>query len=469
MVFSSLTFCFFILPLFLFFNFLSKSTNYRNLIIVIISLIFYLWGGISDFIVLISYGFLNYVFGRILQFIKDKKSKVSVVSVVIFVSINLLGLIYYKYTYWLLSFFSDFNIEFISKFKNHAIPLGISFFTFHAISYLVDIYRGEISGKQSLLSFLTYFFMFPHLVAGPIVRFKDVSNQIEYRHNDLSLFNYGLYRFVLGLNKKLLIANSVAPIADVAFKTSIELSLYDSWLGAVAYTLQIYFDFSAYSDMAIGLAAMSGICFKENFNSPYKSKSIKEFWRRWHMSLSSWLRDYVYIPLGGSRAGIKRTYLNLFLVFLLCGMWHGASLTFLVWGIYHGCFLILERIFATRIDTNRIPQFIKHIYCLLAVIIGWVFFRADSLSQAYYFISRMFTFESFDKSFVLNYPCYSFNVIALVIGIYISLFSTNLFSSGNSQKKNVEFIPYFINVVMLFFSLSVLYLGAKNPFIYFNF
>lgn len=469
MVFSSLTFCFFILPLFLFFNFLSTNTNYKNFVIIFISLIFYVWGGVGNLIILICYGVINYFFGYILQFFKDKYHSSSFTPLIIFVSCNLFGLIYYKYTFWLLSFFADLNIEFIKSFKAPVLPLGISFFTFHAISYLIDIYRGEISGKNKVSHFLTYFFMFPHLVAGPIVRYKDIAHQLNTRENDLSLFNYGFYRFILGINKKLLIANSVAPIADVAFSTSLELSLSDSWLGAIAYTLQIYFDFSAYSDMAIGLAAMSGIKFKENFNSPYKSKSIKEFWRRWHISLSSWLRDYVYIPIGGSRVGVKRTYLNLCFVFLLCGIWHGASLTFVVWGLYHGIFLILERVIGKRVDASKIPCILKHCYCLLAVIIGWVLFRADNLDQAFSFIERMFTFDGIDKSFTLNYPCFAFNTIALVVGAFIALFSPRLFSSTSSELKNVEIIPYTLNALLLFLSLSVLYLGAKNPFIYFNF
>lgn len=469
MVFSSLTFCFFILPLFLFFNYLSKNTSYRNIVLILVSILFYTWGEDSKLTVLICYGVINYAFGYFLELFKAKSKSTAFIFLIVFVTCNLLGLIYYKYTYWLFSFITFLDINFVTFFKNPTLPIGISFFTFHAISYLIDIYRGELSGKNKVSNFLTYFFMFPHLVAGPIVRYKDIEPQLNYRENDLTLFNYGLYRFILGINKKLLIANSVAPIADTAFSTSLDLSLCDSWLGALAYTIQIYFDFSAYSDMAIGLAAMAGIKFKENFNSPYKSKSVKEFWRRWHISLSSWLRDYVYIPIGGSRVGVKRTYLNLCLVFLLCGIWHGASLTFVLWGLYHGLFLIIERVFGSKIDVSKVPYIIKHGYCLLAVIIGWVIFRAENLDQAFSYIGRMFTFESFDKSFALNYPCYSFNVIALVVGSFISLFSLKAFSSNSCEEKTVRLIPYILNAAFLVLSLAVLYLGAKNPFIYFNF
>jgi len=226
------------------------------------------------------------------------------------------------------------------------MPLGISFFTFHAISYLVDIHRKDIKPARSVADFFAYFCMFPHLVADPIVRYAQIREQISGRRPDRELFNFGVYRFLLGLNKKVIIANSVSVIADTAFTNNMlgsGLGMMDAWVGIAAYTIQIYFDFSAYSDMAIGLAAMPGFRFEENFRRPYSSASIKEFWRRWHISLSSWFRDYLYIPLGGNRKGNLVSFCNLIIVFFLCGLWHGANLTFIIWGLWHGGFLVIER------------------------------------------------------------------------------------------------------------------------------
>ena len=254
--------------------------------------------------------------------------------------LNIFLLFCCKYVCWVISLILPFL-----ELKQPKLPLGISFFTFHAISYLIDIRRGVIQPAKNAVDFLTYFCMFPHLVAGPIVRYAQVQHELTRRGPDASLFSYGVFRFLMGLNKKVLIANSVAGIADAAFVLSSQGNLHflDAWLGIAAYTVQIYFDFSGYSDMAIGLAAMAGFHFEENFNRPYSSSSIREFWRRWHISLSSWLRDYLYIPLGGSRGSVLSTYRNQLVVFFICGLWHGADMTFIVWGLWHGIFLIVER------------------------------------------------------------------------------------------------------------------------------
>ena len=333
MVFASLPFIFFILPLFLTLDFLSQKKNLiRNFFIILVSLFFYVFdGGTHSLKILLAYGVLNFFFGYILEYVKSKNHILKNLTLILFVAINLLALVFYKYSFWLVNLLHDNGIADNITAKPQILPLGISFFTFHAISYLIDISRGELNGKSNVVNFLTYFFMFPHLIAGPIVRYKQVKDYLVDRTYDQSQFSYGLYRFILGVNKKILIANSVAPIANMAFTYHVaSISTSDAWLGAVAYMIQIYFDFSAYSDMAIGLASMAGFRFSENFNQPYLSTSIKDFWRRWHISLSSWLRDYVYIPLGGSRVPTYRIYVNLITVFFLCGLWHGANMTFVI-------------------------------------------------------------------------------------------------------------------------------------------
>lgn len=469
MVFASLPFIFFILPLFLTLDFLSQKKNLiRNFFIILVSLFFYVFdGGTHSLKILLAYGVLNFFFGYILEYVKSKNHILKNLTLILFVAINLLALVFYKYSFWLVNLLHDKGIADNITAKPQILPLGISFFTFHAISYLIDISRGELNGKSNVVNFLTYFFMFPHLIAGPIVRYKQVKDDLVNRTYDQSLFSYGLYRFILGVNKKILIANSVAPIANMAFTYHVaSISTADAWLGAVAYMIQIYFDFSAYSDMAIGLAAMAGFRFSENFNQPYLSTSIKDFWRRWHISLSSWLRDYVYIPLGGSRVPTYRIYVNLITVFFLCGLWHGANMTFVIWGLYNGLFLILERLFLGDL-LARVPKLITHLYAIFVVLIGWVFFRADSLSQAFEYLSVMFGLSNLDKESICQAQL--LNYIALVVGCIIVFLKLKSFNSSNTQEAVTHNYTYFVNFVLIFVSVLVLYFGAQNPFIYFNF
>lgn len=469
MVFASLPFIFFILPLFLTLDFLSQKKNLiRNIFIILVSLFFYVFdGGTHSLKILLAYGVLNFFFGYILEYVKSKNHILKNLTLILFVAVNLLALVFYKYSFWLVNLMHDNGIAENISAKPQILPLGISFFTFHAISYLIDISRGELNGKSNVVNFLTYFFMFPHLIAGPIVRYKQVKDDLVNRTYDQSLFSYGLYRFILGVNKKILIANSVAPIANMAFTYHVaSISTADAWLGAVAYMIQIYFDFSAYSDMAIGLAAMAGFRFSENFNQPYLSTSIKDFWRRWHISLSSWLRDYVYIPLGGSRVPTYRIYVNLITVFFLCGLWHGANMTFVIWGLYNGLFLILERLFLGDL-LSRVPKLITHLYAVFVVLIGWVFFRADSLSQAFDYLSVMFGLSNLDKESICQAQL--LNYIALVVGCIIVFLKLKQFNSSNTQEAVTHNYAYLVNFVLIFVSVLVLYFGAQNPFIYFNF
>lgn len=469
MVFASLPFIFFILPLFLVFDFLSKrKVLLRNICLCLVSLYFYVFdGGFHSLKILLAYGVLNFIFGYVLEFAKNKSNKLKITYLVTFVTINLLALVFYKYSYWLVSILHDNGIADNLNAKQQILPLGISFFTFHAISYLIDISRGELNGRSNVINFLTYFFMFPHLIAGPIVRFKQVKDDLQNRTQDSNLFTYGLYRFLLGVNKKILIANSVAPLANMAFIYNVgAISTSDAWLGAIAYMIQIYFDFSAYSDMAIGLAAMAGFRFSENFNSPYQSTSIKEFWRRWHISLSSWLRDYVYIPLGGSRVSTYRIYLNLIMVFFLCGLWHGANMTFVVWGLYNGLFLVLERLFLGKI-LDRIPRVLGHLYAILVVLVGWVFFRAENLPHAIDYLSVMFGLSGTDNPSICEGKI--LNYTALIAGCIIVFLKLKGFNSLNAKEAVTHESAFVLHSLLIIASVVVLFFGAQNPFIYFNF
>ena len=406
---------------------------------------------------------INLGLGKLLIMSDRRRRAVLVTGIVL----NLLVLFFYKYLFWVVSSATEWlSLSPVPHIHDRALPLGISFFTFHAVSYLVDLYKGKI-GPHTGLDFLTYYFMFPHLVAGPIVRFSDVQADIDGRDAsgfDRSLFVWGVWRFIIGLNKKVLIANSVAPIADLAFHNLTgSVSMGTAWLGMVAYTVQIYFDFSGYSDMAIGLAAMAGIRFHENFNAPYTSVSIRDFWRRWHISLSSWLRDYVYIPLGGSRCSTAKLYRNLLIVFLLCGIWHGAQSTFVLWGLFHGGFLILER---TRFGRwiEALPKWVQHVYCLLAVMLGWVLFRAENLPQALGYWQSLVAGAP-----TLDIPTGWLNVGALTAGSLIALFGRRFYLRQDAFAPVVTTWLYAVNLLFFVVSVMVLYSGTRNPFIYFNF
>ena len=469
MVFSSLPFLFFILPLFLSLDFfLRKSVTLRNISLILISLFFYVFdGGFHSLKILLAYGLLNLVFGYILESVKEKKPNFKNITLFLFVAINLIALGFYKYSYWIVDLFHQLGLLLNVNAKIQTLPLGISFFTFHAISYLIDIARNQLSGKCKITTFLAYFFMFPHLIAGPIVRFKDVKDDLNERVDSHSLFNYGLYRFILGLNKKILIANSVAPLADMAFLFNVNsISTSDAWIGALAYMIQIYFDFSAYSDMAIGLAAMAGFRFHENFNSPYKATSIQDFWRRWHISLSSWLRDYVYIPLGGSRVATYRIYFNLVFVFFLCGLWHGANMTFVIWGLYNGLFLILERVFLKDV-LAKLPKVLTHSYALIVVLVGWVIFRADNIEHALEYLKVMFTVSNLDNVSLVEGKFV--NYVALILGFLVAFSSLLSFSSSDAYEQKTHIKSYIVHAILVFFSVIILFFNAQNPFIYFNF
>jgi alginate O-acetyltransferase complex protein AlgI len=393
MVFSSTVFVFLFLPLVLAL-YHGVRPELRNATLLIASLVFYAWGEARFLPLLLASIGCNYVLGLLVERFRGRRPVAAKVAVGLAVVLNLGVLVRFKYA----TFLADVASSLLraSHASSHplvvetvALPLGISFFTFHSLSYVIDVYRGKSSAQRNLPLLGVYILLFPQLVAGPIVRYHEIAQQLTARQTRVSDFAAGVERFVLGLGKKVLIANTVAEVADGIFQLPPgQLTAGLAWLGACAYTLQIYYDFSGYSDMAIGLGRLFGFQLPENFNYPYVARSMTEFWQRWHMSLSRFFRDYLYIPLGGNRRGPARMYFNLALVFLLCGLWHGAGWTFIVWGALHGFFLVVERVGLGKL-LNRAWSPLRHVYCLLLVIVTWVFFRAKDLSDALSFLRAM--------------------------------------------------------------------------------
>lgn len=391
MVFSSPVFLFLFLPLVLLGNFVLPRLWMRNLFLLVASLLFYAWG--EQFFVLVMVGsiLLNYGFGLLVHALgsRPRAARAAVASAV---ALNIGLLIAFKYANFLAANLSVLLAALgrppVELSPIH-LPIGISFFTFQALSYVVDVYRRDGHVQRSPLDMGLYISLFPQLIAGPIVRYRDVDAQIRDRSVTLDGFASGIRRFTVGLGKKMILANTFAAVADRAFDLDPgQLTTGVAWLGAVSYAFQIFFDFSGYSDMAIGLGRMFGFTFLENFAFPYVSTSIRDFWRRWHISLSTWFRDYLYIPIGGNRGGPLRTGFNLVAVFFLCGLWHGASWTFVVWGLYHGAFLVLERSgWGGAIDRAWRP--VRHAYAMLVVLVGWVIFRADTLAHAGAYLAAM--------------------------------------------------------------------------------
>lgn len=438
----------------------------RNAVLLLSSIFFYAWGEPRYVLVMLATILINY-FGA-LAVDKYRTKKIYAVSVTIVC--DLLFLFYFKYFDF---FISNINEAFHSNFGllNILMPIGISFYTFQSISYVVDVYRDEVPVQKNLFKLALYISLFPQLVAGPIVKYHDVAEQIENRQVDYEAIVSGIKRFIVGLSKKVLIANTMGAIADNIFSQSVdELSVAVSWLGAVTYSLQIFFDFSGYSDMAIGLGLMFGFKFKENFNYPYISKSITEFWRRWHISLSTWFKEYVYIPLGGNRISQKRTYINIAIVFLLTGFWHGANWTFMLWGVWHGLFNIIEKATGIFKDSGvRWKEGVKHVYALLVVLFGWVLFRADNITYAWAYIRNMIGFYDSSSYLMFNSYVTIFDLFILVLAIVFSTPIASNFlniSSENFWKNKFQNVSL---IILFVISVSFLVASTYNPFIYFRF
>jgi alginate O-acetyltransferase complex protein AlgI len=476
MVFSSLPFLCVFLPVVVGLYFaLPKAAN--NLVLVVASYVFYGWDSPAALLLLMPSVALNFQCGRLIDRAKGAHRH-QLITVAI--AINLLVLIIFKYSDFVLS-----NINFLLglldlwrvPLPQLSLPLGISFFTFHIISYLVDVYRGTQRAQQSPLAFTLYIVNFPQLIAGPIIRYSQIADQLGKRDVTFDDVDSGVMRFSTGLAKKLLIANPIGAIVDQIFALpSQNLSVATVWLGAVGYALQIYFDFSGYSDMAIGMARFFGFRFPENFNYPYSATSIQDFWRRWHMTLSAWFRDYVYIPLGGNRFGPWTTARNLWLVFLLCGAWHGASWTFVLWGLWHGFFLWLERVKAVNRLLSLSPWAVRNFYAALIVLIGWVLFRADSLRYAVTFIGRMFGIVGAGPQ-LLSLQLLSMPMLAMIAAASIMAYplwpavkprwlGTNEKGSGSVLADVLR--AGYAGIVMVL-SLATLAVNQQNPFLYFRF
>jgi alginate O-acetyltransferase complex protein AlgI len=442
----------------------------RNTLLLISSLIFYSWGEPVMIVVMLLSIIINYLFGIVID--KYKKNNIKKIILLISVIFNIGVLIVFKYV--------DFIVETINGIcsanillPNIPLPIGISFFTFQAMSYVIDVYRNDGKVQKNLMSLALYISFFPQLIAGPIVRYKDIDDQIRNRNEDYSQIVEGIKRFIVGLGKKVLIANTVAYTSDQIFNLSTEFwSAGMGWLAVLCYTIQIYFDFSGYSDMAIGLGKMFGFDFLENFNYPYRASSIQEFWRRWHMSLSSWFRDYVYIPLGGNRKGKTRTYINQFLVFLLCGMWHGASWNFIVWGVIHGSFLTLEKLCLQKYIKKCYAP-IRHAYTMFIVMMAWVFFRAETLVKAIEALKTMLGIG--DKVGYYNALQYitPLLIVVIIVGIIAAVgVPTRLWNNWTqkAKNKNAPNIIAFVGLaIVLILSMMSLASNAYNPFIYFKF
>ena len=459
-VFSSPIFLFAFLPALLLVYFFARK-ELRNWILVAASLFFYAFGEPRTVFLMLLSILVNYAAGLLIEKYSQRKKMILTLAVLY----NLAVLFVFKYLNFTVNTFNTIFGTNVAVAKI-ALPIGISFYTFQIMSYVIDVYRGKCGAQKSLLSLALYVSLFPQLIAGPIVRYVDIEKQIRERESTTSSLYEGFLRFGLGFAKKVLIADQLAPLVEKVFAggyTSVPLH----WIGAIAYALQIYYDFSGYSDMAIGLGKIFGFRFAENFDYPYISQSIREFWRRWHISLSTWFRDYLYIPLGGNRKGNGRTYLNLLIVFLATGLWHGASFNFLVWGLYHGLFLILERVGFGKI-LDRFPRWVRHLYTILIVVIGWVFFRADNLTAAVAYIGRMFVPGGNDlvqMNYVMD-PQYWF---CLCAGI---LFSIPVFRKllRPDHPKAAGRTMYPVCVILLFVLAVCFMVGSGySPFLYFRF
>lgn len=470
MVFSSIVFLSIFLPITVLLYYLIKPLAARNILLVAASLIFYAYGEPVFIFLMMASMLANYLLGLAMG--KEKGKKAVLVAAVI---LNLGMLALFKYSSWIIG---GLNLRFhlgIPTVTDH-LPIGISFYTFQALSYLVDVYRGQVKRQKNVLYFFLYISFFPQLIAGPIVKYHDIELQITDRKTDPDQIAAGFRRFIMGLGKKVLISNILAQAADYVFALNgQDMCALSAWIGAIAYMLQIYFDFSGYSDMAIGLGKIFGFTFQENFRYPYAADTMKEFWRRWHISLSTWFKEYLYIPLGGNRKGKVRTSLNKLFVFFCTGLWHGANMTFVVWGLFHGAFLFLEE----WVPIRKLPKAIRHIYSLLVICVGFVIFRADSMAQAGLVIKNMFT------GFSMTYPqkmlamkpvtplfIFILFLAILAAGEYGRRALNRMILSGNVEETVSGTWVTLQNIWSIFILLlCFLYLsgGSYNPFIYFRF
>ncbi|OIK16327.1 membrane-bound O-acyltransferase family protein [Bacillus sp. MUM 116] len=472
MLFTSTVFLFLYLPIVLTLYYIVPR-KLKNTLLLVASLFFYAWGEPKFLLILIFFILINYIFAILVDKYRDHTVRVKwLLALTVIVNLSMLGI--FKYANF---FVTNVNSLFGSSIVlNHiALPLGISFFTFQGLSYVIDVYRKDGKAQRNIINMAMYKALFPQLIAGPIVRYQTVADQITDRKETVEKFAVGTKRFIIGLAKKMILANNCGWVADQIFSMPADhLSVGLAWIGAICYSLQIYFDFSGYSDMAIGLGKMFGFDFLENFNYPYISRSATEFWRRWHISLGTWFKDYLYIPLGGNRGTTFQSYRNLFIVWLATGFWHGAAWTFIAWGLYYGVLIMLEKAFLLKV-LKRIPKVFQHLYALFAVIIGWVFFRAETFGYAFGYLKSMFGANGnslWDQQAVYYSTQYG---IIILLAIIVSIPVFNLIrnflpkgrNAGNVFSRNLIVSAGY--VLIFFLSLVSVVSSTFNPFIYFRF
>ncbi len=476
MVFSSLTFLFAFLPI-VFIIYYAVPQKAKNVVILVSGLLFYAWGEPIYVLAMILSTFIDYTAGRIIDKY-DNKPKIRTICLIVSLVMNIGLLGTFKYLGFLINSVNGwFGLSIPNP--NLPLPIGISFFTFQSMSYTIDLYRRNIKVQKSAVNFIAFVTLFPQIVAGPIVRYEDVQNELEYRSITEKMLGDGISRFITGLGKKVLIANNIGMLwTQVKGMDYGELSAVTAWLGILAFTFQIYFDFSGYSDMAIGLGKMMGFNFPENFNYPYMSHSISEFWRRWHMTLGAWFKSYIYIPLGGNRKGLPRTIVNLLIVWAITGIWHGASWNFMLWGVYFGVLIILERLFMGKV-LEKIPSFFSWLYTFVLVVFGWVMFEAvdtsivnvgEMFGQVFSYIGAMFGANGMVMDNTASFAIVNYGVMFAICILGSSDMLKN--AADYIRKKAPEWIQYGFPVAqtaVMLASVAYITTSSYNPFLYFNF
>ncbi len=466
MVFSSTIFLCVYLPLVLLGYYICPKKG-RNLFLLIVSLVFYAWGEPKYVFLMIFSILVNYIFGRLMDKHRENKKRLKLMLVLsVVIDIGLLSV--FKYTDFIIT---NINAIFGANFDllNIALPIGISFYTFQAMSYTIDVYRDDVRVQKNLIDFGMYITMFPQLIAGPIVRYADVQDQLADRSVTTADFSEGVMRFVVGLGKKVLLANQMGAVWSDIYALGGDVSALMAWTGAIAYTFQIYFDFSGYSDMAIGLGRMFGFKFPENFRYPYQSVSITDFWRRWHITLSTWFKEYLYIPLGGNRRGLARQALNLLIVWSLTGFWHGAGWNFVMWGLYYFVILFIEKLFLLK-ALDKLPKFFRHVYALLLIIIGWVIFASDDVSVLLPYLGSMFGANGAIGGMDV-YTLLTKAVLLIICCIASTELPKKLFLSaaGAMNEKAAFTLKSVLMIALLALSMILLIGDSYNPFLYFRF
>lgn len=466
MVFSSIVFLYIFLPIMLFIYFIVPN-KFKNAIMILASLIFFAWGEIRYIFIMLILAVMDYICGQKINKYWNYKNKKRI-FLFLDIGVNLLILFFFKYADFIIA-----NVNNITNLNipllNIPLPIGVSFNTFQSLSYIIDVYRGTVKCEKSFYNYLAYTTLFPQIIAGPIVRYETVDEELEVKNISIDNFSIGIKRFIIGLAKKVLIANNIGKLWNIIeMGNYTNLTFVLAWFGILGFALQIYFDFSGYSDMAIGLAKIFGMDFDENFNYPYISKSITEFWRRWHITLSSWFKDYIYIPLGGNRKGLVKQIRNILIVWFLTGAWHGASWNFILWGLYFGIILILEKLFLLKV-LNKIGKILNHMYAIILILIGWVIFAFEDLSKIGTYLYSMFNIRNFINQETLYY-IKNYELITIIGIIASTLIGKKIIDKlNNDNKKIYKVIEICMYILILVLCTSSLVSDSFNPFLYFRF